>query len=211
MEQVLAADEQDERGRWGSGVYGCGHGDQWSETLEEVFGRVLGDGWWEQVAAEAEARQSPKAWSPRYDEDGNEYAPSHEHRGFWTRVTSAGDRGVYRLTDTGDLVALTDAEIEALDQPTGEDRRLKELVEAALLGAAVGFRYGWDRQVTNRPDVPTDEHSLREFAKTVSRDLVLMEHQPDYNPEPPRRRPVPPRIDRRLPAWRQDPERPLEL
>ena len=29
----------------------------WAETLEEVFGRVLGDGWWQQVCDEAEARQ----------------------------------------------------------------------------------------------------------------------------------------------------------
>ena len=58
VEQVLAADEKEERGRWGSGVYGCGYGDDWSQTLKEVFGEVLGEGWWEQVCAEAEARQN---------------------------------------------------------------------------------------------------------------------------------------------------------
>ena len=57
VEQAKAADVADEKGRWGSGVYGCGYGDRWSETLEEVFGRVLGDGWWEQVVAEAQARE----------------------------------------------------------------------------------------------------------------------------------------------------------
>ena len=56
LEQAKAADVADEKGRWGSGVYGCGYGDDWSETLEEVFNRVLGDGWWEQTCAEAEAR-----------------------------------------------------------------------------------------------------------------------------------------------------------
>ena len=58
VEQAKAADVADEKGRWGSGVYGCGYGDTWAETLEEVFNRVLGDGWWEQVVAEAEAREA---------------------------------------------------------------------------------------------------------------------------------------------------------
>ena len=58
LEQAKAADVADEKGRWGSGVYGCGYGDPWAETLEEVFGRVLGDGWWEQVCAEQEAREA---------------------------------------------------------------------------------------------------------------------------------------------------------
>ena len=57
VEQAKAADVADETGRWGSGVYGCGYGDDGSETLEEVFGRLLGDGWWEQVVAEAVERQ----------------------------------------------------------------------------------------------------------------------------------------------------------
>ena len=56
VEAAKAADVADEKGRWGSGVYGCGAGDDWSQTLEEVFEQVLGEGWWEQVCAEAEAR-----------------------------------------------------------------------------------------------------------------------------------------------------------
>ena len=56
LEQAKAADVAEEKGRWASGVYGCGYGDRWAETLEEVFGRVLGEGWWEQVVAEAEER-----------------------------------------------------------------------------------------------------------------------------------------------------------
>ena len=61
-------------------------------------------------------RREGKPLSPRYDEDGNEYAPSHTHNGFWTRVTSAGDRGVYRLTDTGELVEVATWELEALER-----------------------------------------------------------------------------------------------
>ena len=61
-------------------------------------------------------RRDGKPLSPRYDEDGNEYAPSHSHKGFWTRITAQGDQGVYRLTDTGELEQVATWELEALER-----------------------------------------------------------------------------------------------
>ena len=61
-------------------------------------------------------RRNGKPLSPRYDEEGNEYAPSHTHKGFWTRITAQGDQGVYRLTDTGDLEEVATWELEAVER-----------------------------------------------------------------------------------------------
>ena len=63
-EQAEAADAADEKGRWGSGQYGCGYGDGSEvETLEEVFSRELGDDWWEQVCAEADQAAGLNWWN----------------------------------------------------------------------------------------------------------------------------------------------------
>ena len=123
VEQAKAADVADEKGRWGSGVYGCGYGDAWSQTLEEVFQEVLGDGWWEQVCAEAEARQDKRAGttqcgpkrSPRYDSDGNEYVEHTLYDGLWQRVTAYGAVGAYKLNEEFDLVEMAAWELEAIE------------------------------------------------------------------------------------------------
>ena len=57
----------------------------------------------------------------------------------------------------------------------GADQCRAERFSAARLGIAVGFRYGWDKRVENRPDVPTDEASLKQFAAEVAERLLADE------------------------------------
>ena len=90
------------------------------KVAEQVIGLADEHGW-ETIAEAAkqlaeQAAAVPRTLSPRYDEDGNEYAPSHSHKGFWTRITAQGDQGVYRLTDTGELEQVATWELEAQER-----------------------------------------------------------------------------------------------
>ena len=63
-----------------------------------------------------------KTLTPRYDEDGNEYVRHPLYKEVWQRSRDyLPNEGAYRLTELGELVEMTAAELEEVERNWGRE------------------------------------------------------------------------------------------